>query len=269
MPVTPGLEWTFNTVAEEYERWSPTYPEALYRDIFAYQPVGPESELLEVGIGTGQATRPFLETGCALTAVELGDRLAAIAREKFQEFPKLSVVNLPFQEYDGPDARFDLIYSARAFHWIPEEIGYRSVYRMLKPGGAFARFSAHSVPARGMEAVYAEMQRSYDEFMYEDKRPDNAASVSPFTMEQAARRTAIGAKYGFEALDSKLYIRERTYTAEEYIRLIGVYSDHIVLPEERRQGLLRGIREAIEAHGGTFTLEDAIELNLHRKPHQT
>ena len=35
----------------------------------------------------------------------------------------------------------DLVYSASAFHWIPEEIGYSKVYEMLKPGGAFARFA--------------------------------------------------------------------------------------------------------------------------------
>ena len=265
MPVTPGLEWTFNTVAEEYDRWSPTYPPELYADVFAYRPVGPGSALLEVGIGTGQATRPFLETGCELTAIELGDRLAAIARENFRDFPGFSVINLPFQDYDGPADHFDLIYSARAFHWIPEEPGYRSVYRMLKPGGAFARFSAHSFPASGMEAVYADMQRCYDEFMYEGKRPDNATAARPFSMEQAIRRTAIGGKYGFTNLTSKLYTRQRAYSAEEYVRLIGVYSDHIVLDARRREGLFNGIRRAIEAHGGTFALEDTIELNLHRK----
>lgn len=30
---------------------------------------------------------------------------------------------------------YDLIYSASAFHWIPEEIGYTKVYKALKPGG--------------------------------------------------------------------------------------------------------------------------------------
>ena len=265
MPVTPGLEWTFNTVAEEYDRWSPTYPPELYADIFAYQPIGSGSRLLEVGIGTGQATRPFLETGCELTAIELGDRLAAIARENFRDFPGFSVLNLPFQDYDGSANHFDLIYSARAFHWIPEELGYRSVYRMLKPGGAFARFSAHSFPVRGMEKVYTDMQRCYDEFMYGGKRPDNATAARPFSMEQAVRRTEIGGKYGFTELTSKLYTRQRAYSAEEYVRLIGVYSDHIALEERRREGLFNGIRQAIEAHGGTFALEDTIELNLHRK----
>lgn len=37
----------------------------------------------------------------------------------------------------------DLVYSATAFHWIPEEIGYSKVFSILKSGGVFARFANH------------------------------------------------------------------------------------------------------------------------------
>lgn len=35
------------------------------------------------------------------------------------------------------------MYSATAFHWIPEEIGYSKVFSILKSGGVFARFANH------------------------------------------------------------------------------------------------------------------------------
>lgn len=104
-------------------------------------PLNKHSSALEVGIGTGQATRPILETGCQITAVELGDQMAAFVREKFKEHPNFSVVNCPFQNYECPDNSIDLIYSASAFHWIPEEIGYKKVFDALRPGGVFARFA--------------------------------------------------------------------------------------------------------------------------------
>lgn len=68
MSVIQGLEWTFHTVAEEYNRWRPGYVPELYQDLFAYKPLNKSSSALEIGIGTGQATAPVLETGCALTA---------------------------------------------------------------------------------------------------------------------------------------------------------------------------------------------------------
>lgn len=63
MAIIQGLEWTFNTVAEEYDKWSPEYVSELYEDLFAYQPLTSNSEVLEIGIGTGQATTPILKTG--------------------------------------------------------------------------------------------------------------------------------------------------------------------------------------------------------------
>ena len=63
MPIVKGLEWTFNTRAELYDRMRPGYPKELYQDLFAYKPVDAASRAVEVGIGAGQATRPVLETG--------------------------------------------------------------------------------------------------------------------------------------------------------------------------------------------------------------
>ncbi len=37
MPIIKGLEWTFNTVYKQYDKWRPTYVEELYKDIFAYK----------------------------------------------------------------------------------------------------------------------------------------------------------------------------------------------------------------------------------------
>lgn len=39
MAVIQGLEWTFNTVAEKYEKLRPGYVPELYKDIFSYTPI--------------------------------------------------------------------------------------------------------------------------------------------------------------------------------------------------------------------------------------
>ena len=55
------LRMKFDEDEINYDRWRPGYPDELFQ------------AALEVGIGTGQATRPFLEAGCRVTAVELGE----------------------------------------------------------------------------------------------------------------------------------------------------------------------------------------------------
>ena len=57
-----GLEWTFDTVAEKYERMRPSYPQDLYDDIFKAISINISSKAVEIGIGGGQATLPILET---------------------------------------------------------------------------------------------------------------------------------------------------------------------------------------------------------------
>ena len=70
-----SLNWTFDTVAETYEKLRPGYVDELYQAIFEYKPIDNTSNVVEIGIGGGQATLPFLQTGCELTAIDYGDLL--------------------------------------------------------------------------------------------------------------------------------------------------------------------------------------------------
>jgi SAM-dependent methyltransferase len=72
--------WTFDEAAGLYDRARPGYPAALFDDLVELTGIGPGSRVLEIGSGTGQATGPLAERGCRVVAVELGPRLAAVAR---------------------------------------------------------------------------------------------------------------------------------------------------------------------------------------------
>lgn len=94
---------TFNEDIENYEKWRPTYCDELFKDIIAYSQIEQGKKAIEIGIGTGQATSPFLETGCELTAIELGKDLAAYSELKFQEYKNFTVCNTAFEEYECPE----------------------------------------------------------------------------------------------------------------------------------------------------------------------
>ena len=49
----------FNEVPQLYDRVRPTYPDELFADLVAITGMGRRSSVLEVGCGTGQATRSF------------------------------------------------------------------------------------------------------------------------------------------------------------------------------------------------------------------
>lgn len=254
-----GHEWTFNTVADLYERMRPGYVPELYADIFRYLPVGEGSRALEIGIGGGQATLPVLQTGCAVTAVEYGDQLAQLCREKFRAFPGFSAVTGRFEDFEGEVGSYDLIYSASAFHWIPEEVGYPKVLSLLKKGGAFARFANHPYLDKGRPELCEAIQRAYRVYMPGSRSP------MEWTRDQAQERADLAARYGFTEIQCHLYHRTRSFTAQEYTQLLGTYSDHIALEEGTRKRFFAEIEEAIDAFGGEITLYDTMDLQLGRK----
>ena len=266
MPVIQGQEWTFNTVAETYEKIRPGYPDELYRAIFAYCPVDASSHAVEVGIGGGQATLPVLKTGCTVTAVEYGDLFAQLCREKFRSYPEFSVVTGKFEQVGFPDESCDLVYSASAFHWIPEEIGYPKVFRMLKTGGAFARFANHPFRAKDNPDLFRAISEVYAKYYYtyykDQKQPEK---YPEYTEEQAADRAEAAKKYGFTDVRYALYHRTRTLSAGEYRSLIATYSDHIAMEQSIREKFFDAIAETIDRHGGSISVFDTIDLELARK----
>lgn len=260
MSIIKGLETTFNSVYTEYDRWRPTYVKELYDDIFDEKEINSSSNVLEVGIGTGQATLPILRTGCNLTAIELGDKLAEFSRYKFKNYENFNVKNLAFQDIEYPSNSFDLIYSATAFHWIPEDIGYTKVFDMLKSGGVFARFANHPFKDKKRNNIHTAFEKIYAKYMPVSSGGDE------YSEENVQNIANIAYKYGFIDISYRLYHRTRTFTANDYTLLLSTYSDHIAIEEKTRMKFFDEIKDAINDNGGIITVYDTIDLQLARKP---
>ena len=260
-----GLEWTFDTAADAYEKFRPGYVDELYRMIFDYVILNESCYAAEIGIGGGQGTLPILKTGCKLVAVEYVENFSELCKEKFKEYPGFSIINSKFEDVDFPDDMYDLVYSASAFHWIPESIGYTKVFSMLKSGGAFARFANHPYRDKGNLPLSNEMDRIYAKYYYQYYNKKQEVP-SEYSEEQALKLANIAEKYGFADIKCSLFHRTRTFTASEYCTLLGTYSDHIAIEESIRKEFFSKIEDAINDYGGSITIYDTIDLQLARKP---
>lgn len=264
MPALKGLGWTFDTVASTYEKLRPGYVEELYQALFDYIPIDENSNVVEVGSGGGQATAPMLRTGCKLTAVECGEQFSELLKDKFRKYRNFSVITGKFEDIIFEDNTFDLVFSASAFHWIPEKPGYEKVFSMLKNGGVFARFANHPYRDKGKPALSEEIDEIYDEYYYKFYNKKREA-LTEYTEKQAKDRAMIAGKYGFKDIRYALFHRERIFSAKEYIELLGTYSDHIAIEKTIRQKFFLKTEEAINSHGGTITIYDTIDLQLAKK----
>ena len=248
----------FDSIPEEFDEWRPRYCEGLFADLIEYAQLGPGKNVLEVGPGTGQATEPILKTGCSYYAIELGENFTEFMKNKFGGYDNFHIVNADFETYDFKDTKFDLVYSAAAFQWIPEKIGYPKAYDLLKDNGAFAMFMMKPdiQPGGGFtdEPLYTKIQEVYSKFFHPE-------------IEYKCRLDYDGRdKYGFVDLERLEYRKTREYNADDYVSLIGTHADHITLKEPDRTKFYEGIKEVILSFGNKITLYDKITMYLARKP---
>ena len=242
------LKTTFNTTPTLYEDVRPRYPTELLQDVIDLSGLKNHSRILEIGCGTGKATRPFAERGYELVCLDIGADLIAVAKKKLKAFPNVSFVEHAFEEWES-DEKFDLIISATAFHWVDPKVRYLKASEVLKSNGFLAVFSNQHV--RKEEGFFAESQSLYDKY------------YAPLTTNRPTHATDFPGVETFQYPIKRVYLWTQIYSSEQYIRLLSTYSDHIALPDENRHLLFEGITNLIETkYDGRVTKHYEAVLDL-------
>jgi SAM-dependent methyltransferase len=255
------LRATFEEVPELYERARPLYPPELFDDLVAYARLKEGSRVLEIGCGTGQATLPLAERGLEVVCVELGAGLAAFARRKLAGFPRVEVVQAVFEDWEAEEASFDAVVAFTAFHWLDPEVKYSKPARLLRPGGALAVAETDHVQVEGGDPFWPEVQADYDAVVPSD---ENRPPPRPEEVDEL--RAEIEETGLFGDVEVRRYLADVTYTAEEYIGVLGTYSPNLAMEPATRERLFDRIRRRVEARpGGRVRKTYLFTLNLARR----
>ncbi|HEY3462483.1 MAG TPA: class I SAM-dependent methyltransferase [Gaiellaceae bacterium] len=254
------LRETFGTVAELYDRARPTYPAVVFEDLAELAGLEPGSRVLEIGPGTGKATAALARRGYDVTGIELSAELAEVAR---RNVPEAKIVVAEFEDWEPERRDFDAICAFAAFHWIAPELRYTKPARLLRPGGTLAVVhGSHVLPAGG-DRFFAEVQEDYDAVV---PHPDNRAPGPP---EEVAGEWGdeLRASGAFDRVEERRHLQPLTYSADEYVAVLGTFSDNVALPAEQREELFRRIHARIEARpGGTVTKHYLLVLTVGYRP---
>jgi len=234
------LRRSFDAVAATYDAARPSYPDELFDDLVALAGLRAGDRLLEIGCATGKATRPLLERGFPVVCVELGARLAAEARRNLAGHD-VEIHVAPFEDWDAPPESFALVYAATAWHWLDPAVRYRKAHELLRHGGHLAFWSAtHAFPP-GFDPFFGEIQEVYDAIG--ERREGEWPPPPP--EEAPDRRDEIEASALFADVQTRRYVWETTYSADEYVALLDTFSGHISMDDRKRERLYREIRERI------------------------
>ncbi|HVB91361.1 MAG TPA: class I SAM-dependent methyltransferase [Acidimicrobiales bacterium] len=227
----------------------PDYPDAVIDAIVACGQLPARPRVLELGVGSGQATAQMVEAGWDVVGVEPGPELAAIARARLARFKGPSVSISTFEAIELPDSSFDVVASATAWHWVDPSVGYHKAARVLRQEGTVALWwNAHVPDTR--DPRWIPVRRVYELAAPElDVLPRLTPDRPDY--DPAAELHASGR---FRDVVQHVFAFSVTYTAEGFLSLLDTYASHRHLDADRRRDLYDRLAEAVGNElGGSIT----------------
>lgn len=223
--------WTFDTVAELYDRARPSYPEALVDALVVGADLQPGRRVLEIGPGTGKLTRALVARGLDVTAVEMGANLAAVAA---RNVPGVRIVVSRFEDW-SPDRMYDAVCCATAWHWLDPSVAPRKAHDVLGDDGVLAVIGTHHVFPADADPFFWQIQEAYDAI---------GEPVGEFPVPEDIRHddaVALRASGLFDVEDHG-WVVPIEHTAETYVDVLGTYSGHIAMTEADRRTIFDAVR---------------------------
>jgi SAM-dependent methyltransferase len=224
----------FGAAAAAYERFRPGYPGEVADAVMAYAG-GALRSALEVGAGTGKATRLFATRGVQVTAVEPDPEMAALLHETTRDLHVEAVVST-FERFDARGRRFDLVFSAAAWHWTDPGTRWGRALGMLEPGGTLALFG---IPGELADPDLTQRVQDVEREHLPDTSDDPGAPWSIDQLEQAG---------GFTAVVQRTLPNRFTCTADDYVGRLATVSSYLALDATARAAALEAVREQLPAH---------------------
>jgi SAM-dependent methyltransferase len=230
---------SFNEVPDLYDEIRPSYPGALFDALFEMLP--PEPVIVEVGPGTGQATKDLLARGASVHAVEIGPATAAKLREKLPS-DRLRVSVGDFEELELPGASVDGVFAATAYHWISSSAQTDRPAELLRPGGVVAIVDLIQVTSEVDRGFFEAAQPIYERYGEGHQGP---AAPTREHVDPPIRSVLAGDER-FHGVTVRRWDWDQTYTAAEYRKLMLSYSGTQMMAAPQRLGLVDDMQAFVD-----------------------
>lgn len=134
----------FGEAAKRYTAFRPSYPPEIF-DFLIGKVVSGRMRAIDLGAGSGQATRMLARLFGHVTAVEPDARLVREAGLS----DNVEFIVKSAETADFARGSIDAVISATAFHWMDQPLICRKAAGWLKPGGVFFPFAFDAFEVEG------------------------------------------------------------------------------------------------------------------------
>lgn len=264
----------YKGIAGIYEEIRPSYPEKLIQDVISKVDLKFNDRLLEIGAGTGKATIQFADKGFRIQAIELGEDMAEILKDKCTAYPDVSVDVVSFEKWKCPNnLKYDMIYSAQAFHWIDKNIKYKKCHELLNTNGYLVLFWYNpcddKLPAT--KEIEEKVERIIEKYVskYFIAKRKSERSVHDGVSNIDERETEIEVSGLFDLVEKVEYTQEVRNSPSQYLKVIKSVPAFASILDGLDNKIIRKmdieIEEVINNHGGYVNLMFLYSLFITKK----
>jgi SAM-dependent methyltransferase len=237
-----GRALSFGAVAEAYERFRPGYPERLFDVVMTYAG-RPVRTALEIGAGTGKATRLFAGRGIRVTATDPDAAMLAVLRKHVPA--SVTTVRAAFEDLPLGES-YGLVYAAAALHWTVPAGRWSRMAALVEPEGVFASFGG---PFRLADPAVSEAVRAARApFLASDDIPSPDGTPPGHDMQWPG--TELQRSEWFADVRQSVIERRLTISAGDYLGHLSTISAYLELPAPVREqvyaAILRVLPETVE-----------------------
>jgi SAM-dependent methyltransferase len=236
---------SFSALSSLYDEVRPDYPEILIDDIIALSDIKPLGRILEIGIGTGKATKPFAERRFMLTGIDVSEEQITIAKKNLTAFPNITYLISSFEKAEL-SSDYDLVIAAQSFHFIDPEIAFKKVHECLKKEGylaIFSNFQARNELDRQLRRIYAK-------------------HCPAFPGEEYGTLNKIQGRFEssglFMPIEMRKYLRGMEYSKPRFLGLIQSTSWVSILPEETKSRLFNDLEKILTEEQYVIPIESVL-----------